>query len=193
MSWYPQGYVVEAFCLGHEKCVLLFVLLLQLLYLSKRYISAIHIPPFARGCLISGGGDPVLKVWDWTTGRLERNVQIFDVVQPFIMVKASKRRRKLQEDDHHGDVVEDDKSKGRQKRKGKPKQDTPSNDTEDPSKAVETETVLVVRRISSFISDSGSFVVFSALGYATYHFAVYSSHARSNQSDGTIRIFPGGR
>ena len=132
-------------------------------------------------------------MWDWTTGRLKRNIQIFDIVEPFLMAKASKRRRKSQEEDDHGDAVEDDKGKGRRKKKGKVKQDAPSNDTKDPSNAVETETVLVVRRISSFISDSGNYIVFSALGYAIYHSVVYGSHTRSNQGDGIIRIFPGRR
>ncbi|KIM53403.1 hypothetical protein SCLCIDRAFT_139079 [Scleroderma citrinum Foug A] len=153
VSWYPEGYVIEAYCLGHEK-----------------YVSAIHIPSFARGILISGGGDPVLKVWDWMTGRLQRDICIFEAIEPFVTVKAPKPRRKSQEDGDDGGDAEDSKGKGRRKKKGKAKQDTPSNDTEGPSKAPETETVVVVHRISSFVSDRGNHIVFSIVG-ATALFA----------------------
>ncbi|KAL4066031.1 WD40-repeat-containing domain protein, partial [Scleroderma yunnanense] len=161
VSWYPEGYVIEAYCLGHEK-----------------YVSAIHIPSFASGSLISGGGDPVLKVWDWMTGRLQRNIYVFEAVEPFVMVKAQQRRHKSQEDGDDGDDMEGNSGRGRQKKKGKAKQGTPSNDTEDPSNtaasamqdAVETETVIVVRKISSLVSDSGNHIVFSIVG-ATALFA----------------------
>ncbi|KAG1748777.1 WD40-repeat-containing domain protein [Suillus occidentalis] len=55
VSWYPQGYTIESYCLGHQK-----------------YVSAIHIPSFSPGTLISGGGDSVLKLWDWMSGKLLR-------------------------------------------------------------------------------------------------------------------------
>ncbi|KAG2355138.1 hypothetical protein BDR07DRAFT_1427131, partial [Suillus spraguei] len=44
ISWYPQGYTIESYCLGHQK-----------------YVSAIHIPSFSPGTLISGGGDSVAQ------------------------------------------------------------------------------------------------------------------------------------
>ncbi|KIY44974.1 hypothetical protein FISHEDRAFT_8895, partial [Fistulina hepatica ATCC 64428] len=53
VSWYPQGFNIESYCLGHEK-----------------FISAIHIPRHSPSHLISGGGDSVLKVWDWMAGTL---------------------------------------------------------------------------------------------------------------------------
>lgn len=77
-SRFPQGYTIESFCLGH-----------------KRFVSAIHIPrdPTAHGILVSGGGDPVLKVWDWRAGRRLYDVAIEDAVCPFIAVRGARRRR----------------------------------------------------------------------------------------------------
>ncbi|KAF8141817.1 WD40 repeat-like protein [Boletus edulis] len=70
VSWYPKGYVIESYCLGH-----------------KKYVSAIHIPLASPAKLISGGGDVELKVWDWMTGRLQQNITVFPAVEPFIKVK----------------------------------------------------------------------------------------------------------
>jgi tRNA (guanine-N(7)-)-methyltransferase subunit TRM82 len=60
-----------------------------------RFISAIHIPrdPAAHDILISGGGDPVLKVWQWRTGRRLYDVAIEEVVRPFIVVRRARPKR----------------------------------------------------------------------------------------------------
>src|SRR5216684_2316787 len=62
---------------------------------SCRFISAIHIPrdPAAHNVLISGGGDPVIKVWQWRTGRLLYDVVIEEIVRPFIAVCRAQRKR----------------------------------------------------------------------------------------------------
>ncbi|KAH9166877.1 WD40 repeat-like protein [Lactarius sanguifluus] len=77
-SRFPQGYTIESFCLGH-----------------KRFVSAIHIPrePTAHGVLVSGGGDPVIKLWDWRAGRWLYDVAIEDAVRPFIAVRRAQPRR----------------------------------------------------------------------------------------------------
>lgn len=60
-----------------------------------RFISAIHIPrdPAAHDILISGGGDPVIKVWQWRAGRRLYDVAIEEVVRPFIAVRRSQLKR----------------------------------------------------------------------------------------------------
>jgi tRNA (guanine-N(7)-)-methyltransferase subunit TRM82 len=60
-----------------------------------RFISAIHIPrdPAAHDILISGGGDPVIKVWQWRVGRRLYDVAIEEVVRPFIAVRRTQPKR----------------------------------------------------------------------------------------------------
>ncbi|KAG9316239.1 hypothetical protein JVU11DRAFT_2266 [Chiua virens] len=119
ISWYPQGYVIESYCLGHTK-----------------YVSAIHIPEALPTSLISGGGDPELKVWDWMTGRLQRSITILAVVEPYIR-------------------------KGKQRNTPSMELDSkvhPSSDSEGADKT------LVVSKIGSFLSGGEIHVVFSAVG-----------------------------
>ena len=63
--------------------------------LPCRFISAIHIPrdPVAHEILISGGGDPVIKVWQWRGGRRLYDVAIEEVVRPFIAVRRARSKR----------------------------------------------------------------------------------------------------
>jgi tRNA (guanine-N(7)-)-methyltransferase subunit TRM82 len=60
-----------------------------------RFISAIHIPRdiAAHDILISGGGDPVIKIWQWRTGRRLYDVAIEEVVRPFIVVHRVRPKR----------------------------------------------------------------------------------------------------
>ena len=60
-----------------------------------RFISAIHVPrdPAAYDILISGGGDPVIKVWQWRAGRRLYDVAIEGVVRPFIAVRHAQPKR----------------------------------------------------------------------------------------------------
>ncbi|KAF5361830.1 hypothetical protein D9756_002260 [Leucocoprinus leucothites] len=99
VSWYPRGYNIEMYCLGH-----------------RRYVSAIHIPLFARDALISGGGDPSLKIWDWMSGQCTGEIQIWEAVEPFIAVKSDKRRRS-EEDDDEGGATQKRKGKGKKSKK----------------------------------------------------------------------------
>ncbi|KAI6024436.1 WD40-repeat-containing domain protein [Pisolithus marmoratus] len=138
VSWYPEGYVIESYCLGHEK-----------------YVSAIHIPPSTPTILIS-----------------ERNINVFDVVEPFMMVKAPKWRLKSQ--DGGGDDTAIGKGSGRRKKKTKHKPGVQRGDSEDPTAdspvdmssqdPAETETVFVIRKIDSFVSQGRCHIVFSVVG-----------------------------
>jgi tRNA (guanine-N(7)-)-methyltransferase subunit TRM82 len=108
VSWYPQGYNIERFCLGHQKCVYLppsgavmRSYFNKTTYLIKRFVSAIHIPDFAQDTLISGGGDEVIKLWDWMAGTVKHEVSVLDFIRPFVKVKAPRRRR--WHDDNDGD------------------------------------------------------------------------------------------
>src|SRR5215471_5309161 len=58
-----------------------------------RFVSAIHIPKFEEGRLISGGGDKMIKGWDWMTGVMKWEIDIWEAVIPFVKVRAEKRRR----------------------------------------------------------------------------------------------------
>ncbi|KAJ7016419.1 hypothetical protein C8F04DRAFT_1202237, partial [Mycena alexandri] len=49
--------------------------------------------------LVSGGGDPMLKIWDWMTGKLKREIPILHAVEPFIKVKPARRTPRRFEDD----------------------------------------------------------------------------------------------
>ncbi|KAG8887471.1 tRNA (guanine-N(7)-)-methyltransferase non-catalytic subunit trm82 [Tulasnella sp. 332] len=77
VSWYPMGYNIEKYCLGH-----------------KKYVSALHIPLFSRTTLISGGGDPELFVWDWTSGTLSGRIPVMDTVRPMVRVKGGRQSYK---------------------------------------------------------------------------------------------------
>jgi tRNA (guanine-N(7)-)-methyltransferase subunit TRM82 len=148
--------------------------LVTLMSPCARYVSAIHLPIFAPAILISGGGDLDLKVWDWMTGRLKRNISVFTAVEPFIRVKAQTRKHGSQDDGDKGEGAT--KGKGRRKNKGKGKRHTtssqepedssvqPAEDSTRTSAAGATETVFVVHRIGSFVSRSENHVVFSAVG-----------------------------
>ena len=49
--------------------------------------------PVAGDVLISGGGDPVLKVWQWRIGRRLYDVAIEESVLPFIAVRRARPMR----------------------------------------------------------------------------------------------------
>ncbi|KAI0918072.1 hypothetical protein AcV5_002850 [Taiwanofungus camphoratus] len=103
VSWYPQGYVIERYCLGHEK-----------------FISAIHIPDFAPSILVSGGGDPMLKVWDWMSGALLSEIPVYESVKSYIKVRAPKTKWDREEGEG-GSVPAENTRQRMRGRKGKGK------------------------------------------------------------------------
>ncbi|KAM5544290.1 hypothetical protein V8D89_001950 [Ganoderma adspersum] len=216
VSWFPQGYNVERYCLGHEK-----------------FVSALHIPSFQESTLISGGGDPVLKVWDWMSGKLIADIPIFDVVEPTIRVKAPKRKRGWSDEDgDEGEGGEAQKGKGkgkgrgrraRGKGKGKAKEsaeaekdqdqdgsgaieeeqgdqpmveadvDAPEEEKgQDPSPASEdTVLVFVVHKIRSVDrGEHGRFIVFTVVGASALFYAPFPEGGASPSSAVRTVEFP---
>ncbi|CCM04168.1 uncharacterized protein FIBRA_06330 [Fibroporia radiculosa] len=184
ISWYPQGYVIESYCLGHA-----------------RYVSAIHIPSFAQSILVSGGGDPMLKLWNWMTGGLLSEIPIMEAVESFIKVRAPSRRRGQGDDDEldgtdgAGNNTKRHKKRGKkgkgQKEETKAMEGTPDTDGGDdrmeggegkvirqgsspPIEQAAAETnatdgpdrlVLVIHKLESLdLGDRRRYLIFSAVG-----------------------------
>jgi tRNA (guanine-N(7)-)-methyltransferase subunit TRM82 len=63
VSRYPQGHVIEGFCLGHES-----------------FVSKLLIPTWDATTLVSGGGDDFLLLWDWRSGKALQRVDVGDLV-----------------------------------------------------------------------------------------------------------------
>ncbi|KAF8677503.1 tRNA (guanine-N(7)-)-methyltransferase non-catalytic subunit wuho [Rhizoctonia solani] len=75
VSWYPDGWDIDRYCLGH-----------------KKFVSALEIPACAPSVLISGGGDPELYVWEYKTGKNIARIPVWDHIRPFIKVKGGRRK-----------------------------------------------------------------------------------------------------
>ena len=43
--------------------------------------------------MISGGGDPAIKIWQWRTGRRLYDIAIEEVVRPFVVIRRAQRKR----------------------------------------------------------------------------------------------------
>ena len=76
----------------------------------------------------------MLKIWDWMSGQILHEVQIFDVVAPFIRVRAQKRNQKG--DDDGGEDTPQATSKGKLKQR-KAKVRTRDDDTKSTKNAEE--------------------------------------------------------
>jgi len=114
------------------------------------------------------------------TGKVKYELPVWDAVEPFIVVRALKRKHGATDDD--GDEPPEGarvkKSKGK-KRKGKAKRDQAMEDDEE-EREVENDTpivesvveeeppqpekVLVIHRIESVESDMGTYIIFSVVG-----------------------------
>jgi len=163
VSWYPQAYVIERFCLGH-----------------KKFVSSIHIPSSMPQTLISGGGDPTIKIWNWMDGKLIRDVLISDTVLPFIKVKPPKRMNHSEEY-----ASDEDAPSARQRRKAKKAEakskqsdqqsldDVDGEGTPEAAEATPMDVdgaespcapMLIVQKIESVNAPCGNVVLFSAVG-----------------------------
>lgn len=145
-------------------------------------MSSIHLPAFDPQTLISGGGDPTLKLWDWMNGKVKAEVQIQDIVQRFIKVRAAKKGRA-------GQDVGDENKRKRKTGKGKGKEpdlrdeeDVDGKDAdESPSlKDVRSaeeqghttddygQLVQVVHKIDSFETETKRYLLFSVVGFVSF-------------------------
>ncbi|KAK0501447.1 WD40 repeat-like protein [Armillaria luteobubalina] len=162
VSWYPQGYCIETFCLG-----------------STKFVSALHIPKSNPSVLISGGGDPELKVWDWLSGQWKYDIPIWDSVKDYIAIKTKpyKKGRKPDDDDEQ----ESPEGSKRRKKGGKSKaigeepdamdvdvsqvkEEVPIRDEEAPALVEEEVTVLVVQKVDSIAWEGRTYILFSIVG-----------------------------
>jgi len=138
--------------------------------LCPRFVSAIHVPKFDQGKLISGGGDPDLKVWNWMTGEVKHAIDVADAIDAFLVVRAVKRRRGGYDDDEEGEAAEGSGSK-RRKGKGrangqeeeKESEEGPTASSSQPT-TENAEKVLVIRKIGSFETDGVPTIIFNAVG-----------------------------
>ncbi|KAJ7656294.1 WD40 repeat-like protein [Mycena polygramma] len=163
VSWYPQGYTIEIYCLGHEK-----------------FVSALHLPAFAPTELVSGGGDPMLKIWNWMSGKLKREIPILHAVEPFMKVKPAKRTpRRFEDDGEEHTTKKGRKAKARAKQKGSGEGSSsvvPADPPEEvEAEAVEGDNILVVQRIATL--DESRYLIFSAVGATALFYCPYSENA----------------
>ena len=77
ISRFPQSYVIERFLFG-----------------SEAFVSALHIPPSRPDLLICGGGEGVLRIWDWQKGEQVGVVDIREAILPHRRVRSSFRKVK---------------------------------------------------------------------------------------------------
>ncbi|KAF8424572.1 hypothetical protein EV426DRAFT_82573 [Tirmania nivea] len=78
VSRYPQSYVIEGFCLGHNS-----------------YVSKLLVPSFDQHTLISGGGDDFLLRWDWNAKEVHQKLDLKEHVAKVLeIVKHNKEKIK---------------------------------------------------------------------------------------------------
>lgn len=60
--------------------------------MGNRYVSALHLPSHMPKTLISGGGDYHLYLWDYISGELKGQLEVWSHIRP-LMVAESQRRK----------------------------------------------------------------------------------------------------
>ncbi|KAH8116513.1 hypothetical protein DFH11DRAFT_1829264 [Phellopilus nigrolimitatus] len=180
VSWYPEAYTIERYCLGHRK-----------------FVSALHIPSWEPSLLISGGGDPMLKIWNWMEGATVREIGIADTV---VREKPGRNEGGSDDEGDEGSAKQNSRQKRKSKKKAKGKgkeavemeeggqgkmevdEDGVNEDGDGKAKIEGGERgndrnehdaqeqpsppapLLAVQKISAFVSASSKFLLFSAHG-----------------------------
>ncbi|KAF9269132.1 hypothetical protein L218DRAFT_1040605 [Marasmius fiardii PR-910] len=181
VSWYPQGYSIESFCLG-----------------CSEFVSSLHIPKSHPDTLISGGGDPEIKLWEWRSGKLISNIPVLDRVKEYTRVKAlpyirknskGKARSKAKsEAGSKGESVgagEDDPMEGGDSVSAAPSgSNTPAgaraiDEDEEPG----PEDVFIVQKIETVERNGELFIIFSVVGATAIFCTPFPSEKISSSSD----------
>lgn len=80
VSWFPEGYNIESFCLG-----------------STSFVSKVHLLKSNPALLVSGGGEEVLRVWEWKQGKQVGSVRL-GRWEEYLDVYPSTKMRKGEEE-----------------------------------------------------------------------------------------------
>ncbi|KAL5492137.1 TRM82 [Sanghuangporus weigelae] len=183
VSWYPEAYTIESYCLGHRK-----------------FVSALHKLSWDHSVLVSGGGDPNLKIWNWMEGKLLYEIPIDEAVMPFVKVLRKKPGRSEDRSDAEGQegdskTASRGRRRGRKKRRGKEEVELDADsgeeignegnvdemqiDEQDAAQASarngipgsktkqepsESSPILAVQKIETFESSPHRFIIFSTHG-----------------------------
>lgn len=67
ITHFPTSYVVKHWLFGHHE-----------------FVSCLHLCEFNKDILVSGGGDDFLLVWDWYNAKELAQIQLRDLLQPFL-------------------------------------------------------------------------------------------------------------
>ncbi|CEI97770.1 hypothetical protein RMCBS344292_11896 [Rhizopus microsporus] len=71
VSRYPNGYNIEAFCLGHTDVV-----------------TCVDILPWNENLLVSAGGDGTIRVWEYVSGKQIQCLDLREQIEPYKPVAA---------------------------------------------------------------------------------------------------------
>ncbi|KAL5531395.1 hypothetical protein ACEPAG_4272 [Sanghuangporus baumii] len=199
VSWYPEAYTIESYCLGHRK-----------------FVSALHKPSWDPSVLVSGGGDPDLKIWNWMEGKLLHEIPIDEAVMPFVKVLRKKPGRNEDGGDAEGQedaskTASRGKRRGRKKRRGKEEvehdadsgeeignegnSDEMQVDEQDAAQASasngvsgsktkqipsESSPILAVQKIETFESGSHRLIIFSTHGASALFYCKFPDLTNSS-------------
>lgn len=146
--------------------------LCELYLIECRFISALEIPSYAPSVLISGGGDPELRMWEYRSGRQVGSLNVWEHVRPTLKVRGGRKKWK---ENKEGKPPRPKKGKGKGKGAVVVEEDKQmaevGADEENESKtegqsagAIFDEEVFVVSHIRCATFGGADIVLFSAVG-----------------------------